>query len=196
MALSSPGCWTARNRVDSLVSKQGPVSSHSIGPVAKSSGSPPAAAVAGKIQQALLPNTSALPFTAARSVTIQTLPERSIARLSGLAKPMPPCQGVPPVAAMRQRNAPPGCSAPAVESSRRISQPKGQLLSPFGPRKMAGSACPSPSDPPAVKVISRSPVPGSSSVSSGLAVRVAPAALAARWASIRIAPSCSSPRPG
>ncbi|MEY4354691.1 MAG: hypothetical protein RLZZ609_2932 [Cyanobacteriota bacterium] len=155
-----------------------------------------AARQSGRGKQQLLPNTSALQFTAARSVTIQILPERSTARLSGLAKPMPPCQGVPPVATIRQRNTPPGCSGRAAPSSRRISLPKGQVLSPTGPWKTAGSACPSPSDPPAVKVISRSPVRGSNSMSSGRAVGVAPAALAAKWASMRIAPSCSSPPPG
>jgi len=56
----SPGCCTARNSVRPSASKQGPHSSHPVGPMAKQRAWPAAAPARGSSQQLLLPNTSRL----------------------------------------------------------------------------------------------------------------------------------------
>ena len=79
-----------------------------MGPVANSRALPADAPLAGNNQQELLPKTSSSLFVVDRSVTIQIFPDLSIAKLSGLANPIPPSQGSPPVATIRQLNLPPG----------------------------------------------------------------------------------------
>jgi hypothetical protein len=65
---------------------------------------------------------------------------------------------------MRQRKRAP---RPVSLSLSRITQPWGQRGWPLGPVKIAGSLLPPSSRPAAVKAISRSPLIGSISVSSG-----------------------------
>src|SRR5215510_4307080 len=110
------------------------------------------------------------------SVTIQTFPTVSTTKLSGLANPDPPSAGSPPVVNISQRKL--NAAGSSLSSRSLITKPYSCAVISPGPLKIRKSDPPSIEGEPDVKEMYKEPS-GARSVSSGRAVQVAPAALAA-----------------